>query len=153
MRAKHITAGTRFYITSDPDFEYKIIMFDDDAQVCIVQKFLVQRVLDGCFTDNNPFSAANEGASVLNLIIKKSRNFQPERHGVTKYTMRVLSLSMRRVETLMEILYANVMRDTVLIDVKQDTKSKSVGFKLNADDVRRLMRVGKQSIQQFLKKK
>ena len=135
LRQNHIAIGVRFYFPNDMDSEYEITGYDSNDHVCFTTRYQLQRVLDGCFSDNNPFSAADPGAHVLNLVVKKSRNFQPEMHGLAKYTMRVLSLSMRRVEKLMELLYADVARDTVLVDVKGTINNTKVsGFGLSSKD-------------------
>lgn len=137
--------GERFVLDGT---EREILAYDKEAGNWHVARDQVQHVLDGCFTDNNPFSAAKPGANVLNLAIKKSRSFEPTKHGIGKYAMRVLSLSMRRVEKLMEHIHSSVQRDCIVVDAKKANVHNSV--RVSQVDFVKLVRQGEISAEEFL---
>lgn len=140
--------GERFTLDGS---KCEILAYDKQAGTWQVDVYELQHVLDGCFTDNNPFSAAKPGARVLNLVVKKSREFQPDKHGLGRYTMRVLSLSMRRVEKLMEYIYQSVERDCVVIDAKKAGVRSST--RVDKADFVKLIRQGAAAADEFFVQK
>lgn len=140
--------GERFVLDGT---EREILAYDNEAGNWHVACDQAQNVLDGCFTDNNPFSAAKPGANVLNLVVKRSRCFEPMKHGIGKYAMRVLSLSMRRVEKLMEHIHGAVQRDCIAVDAKKANVRNSI--RVSRADFAKLVCQGEISAEEFLVQK
>jgi predicted acylesterase/phospholipase RssA len=140
--------GERFVMDGK---ECEILAYNRRAGTWLVDVYEAQHVLDGCFTDNNPFSAAKPGAKVLNLVVAKSREFEPNKNGLGKYAMRVLSLSMRRVEKLMEDIHSSVKRDCIVVDTKKaGIRSRT---HVNKADFSRLVQDGKVAANEFFVRK
>ena len=120
------------------------------ANLVHVARTSAVHVVDGCFADNNPFSAAPEGARVLNLVLRRSKNFDATTHGMAKYAQRVMSLSMRRAEFLTDMLHSSVRRDIITVDTKGAVTSTTC---TTPEDVAELLQRGIAAGREFLRKK
>ena len=71
-------------------------------------------VISRCFSDMNPFAAAHLGARVLN-VVPDPRHRVVDADDPADIAGRVLSLVVRRVVSLMEVVHRQVRRDVVCV--------------------------------------
>lgn len=131
--------------------DYEIQSVDVKSQTVSTVRTEAQHCIDGCFSNNNPFNLAPEGASILNIVLQKHNQFRMGEHSVFKYLTRLLSLSVRRIQHMTEEHFAGAaQRDTVNIDV---SGFKSTNFQLTPAQLTGLLARGHQAAAEFLQKK
>jgi predicted acylesterase/phospholipase RssA len=127
--------------------EYEILEIDRHACRLRAAKYRVQLCIDGCFVNNNPFMLAPPNARVLNLVLRKSAPFDVGNQTLFPYVMRVLTLGVRRIETMCEQTYDGVDRDVLLIDT---SGISATNFHMGEPELSSLMARGSDAVQTFL---
>ena len=114
---------------------------------------VIYACLDGCFVDNNPFAQIPTSMRTLNLTLARCEAVDLTSQSWMGFTQHVLSVGVRRVEVLQEVIARTACacrdRDVITVDVSP-TISSSAQFDLSEQELETMLEHGRRVARAFL---